>query len=171
MNDGIYMPFDEDRFQKCKDGITWLHDTVVKSGARIIHLTPPYYDELKGKKICGCPPQTGCTVRTRRFCFSTGRRASAELGHWIMPREILLCLGCKEVSKSPSIIQNLSQLADASSYVKLIAKWQNMPRDAWLTATGHIRPGLPTGLPLSEAQAKGKEPEEQIKESLWQKKP
>lgn len=50
MNDGIYMPFDEDRFQKCKDGITWLHDTVVKSGARIIHLTPPYYNELKGKK-------------------------------------------------------------------------------------------------------------------------
>lgn len=41
MNDGIYLPFDEGRFQKFKDGINWLHDMVVKSGARIVHLTPP----------------------------------------------------------------------------------------------------------------------------------
>jgi len=51
MNDGIYLPFDTDRFQKFKDGINWLHDTVVKSGARLIHLTPPDYDEVKGKSI------------------------------------------------------------------------------------------------------------------------
>lgn len=51
MNDGIYMPFDNSRFQKFKDGMNWLHDEVVKTGARIIHLTPPYYDELKGKSI------------------------------------------------------------------------------------------------------------------------
>lgn len=48
MNDGIYLPFDEGRFQKFKDGINWLHQEVVKSGARIIHLTPPLFDELKG---------------------------------------------------------------------------------------------------------------------------
>jgi lysophospholipase L1-like esterase len=51
MNDGIYLPFDNDRFQKFKDGINWLHDEVVKTGAGIIHLTPPYYDEVKGKSI------------------------------------------------------------------------------------------------------------------------
>jgi lysophospholipase L1-like esterase len=48
MNDGIYMPFDEDRFQKFKDGILWLHNEVVKSGADIIHITPPFFDELRG---------------------------------------------------------------------------------------------------------------------------
>lgn len=51
MNDGIYMPFDTDRFQKFKDGINWLHDTIVKTGARLIHLTPPDYDEVRGKSI------------------------------------------------------------------------------------------------------------------------
>lgn len=51
MNDGIYMPFDEERFQKFKDGINWLHDEVIKTGARLIHLTPPYYDEERGKSI------------------------------------------------------------------------------------------------------------------------
>jgi len=30
-------------------------------------------------------------------------------------------------------------------------------RDAWLTHTGHTRPGLPTGLPLDEAQARASE--------------
>jgi lysophospholipase L1-like esterase len=51
MNDGIYMPLDEERFQKFRDGITWLHDTIIKSGAKIIHLTPPVYDEKIGKVI------------------------------------------------------------------------------------------------------------------------
>ncbi len=49
MNDGIYLPFDASRFQKFKDGINWLHEEVVKTGARLIHLTPPVYDELRGK--------------------------------------------------------------------------------------------------------------------------
>ena len=51
MNDGIYLPFDEGRFKKFKDGINWLHNKVLESGAKIIHLTPPCYDELKGKSI------------------------------------------------------------------------------------------------------------------------
>ncbi|WP_232074117.1 SGNH/GDSL hydrolase family protein [Spirosoma aureum] len=48
MNDGIYLPFDQSRFQKFREGINWLHNEVVKAGARIIHLTPPIYDDLKG---------------------------------------------------------------------------------------------------------------------------
>jgi lysophospholipase L1-like esterase len=48
MNDGIYMPLDEDRFQKYKDGMLWLHDTLVSTGAGVIMLTPPVYDERRG---------------------------------------------------------------------------------------------------------------------------
>jgi lysophospholipase L1-like esterase len=48
MNDGIYKPFDETRFQKYKDGMIWLQDTLVKTGARVIIITPPVYDELRG---------------------------------------------------------------------------------------------------------------------------
>ncbi|WP_018615013.1 SGNH/GDSL hydrolase family protein [Segetibacter koreensis] len=51
MNDGIYMPFDNSRFTKFKEGINWMHTMIVKSGARCIHLTPPVYDEFKGKSI------------------------------------------------------------------------------------------------------------------------
>ena len=48
MNDGIYLPFDEFRFQQFKEGIEWLHNEVMKTGASIVHLTPPVYDDLKG---------------------------------------------------------------------------------------------------------------------------
>jgi lysophospholipase L1-like esterase len=49
MNDGIYLPFDEDRFRRYKEGMQWLHDTLVKAtGARVIILTPPIYDEVRG---------------------------------------------------------------------------------------------------------------------------
>ena len=50
MNDGIYLPFDENRFQKYKDGIEWLHTEIEKIGAKIVHLTPPIFDERKGKE-------------------------------------------------------------------------------------------------------------------------
>jgi lysophospholipase L1-like esterase len=49
MNDGIYLPFDSTRFKKFKEGVLWLHDEVIKAGAEITHITPPDYDELRGK--------------------------------------------------------------------------------------------------------------------------
>jgi lysophospholipase L1-like esterase len=49
MNDGIYLPLDPERFEKFKTGIYLLHETVLKSGAAVIHLTPPVYDEKKGE--------------------------------------------------------------------------------------------------------------------------
>jgi lysophospholipase L1-like esterase len=52
MNDGIYLPFDVGRFQRFKEGMQWLHDTLVAAtGARVIFLTPPVYDEVRGGKI------------------------------------------------------------------------------------------------------------------------
>ncbi|MFN8349314.1 MAG: SGNH/GDSL hydrolase family protein [Spirosomataceae bacterium] len=49
MNDGIYLPLEEGRFRQFQEGIRWLHDEVDKTGAKIIHLTPPIYDEARGK--------------------------------------------------------------------------------------------------------------------------
>lgn len=46
MNDGIYYPLGEERFKAFRDGVNWLHDRALASGARIIHLTPPVFDPL-----------------------------------------------------------------------------------------------------------------------------
>jgi lysophospholipase L1-like esterase len=46
MNDGIYYPLGDDRFEAFRSGMTRLHDAVVQRGAQIIHLTPAYFDAL-----------------------------------------------------------------------------------------------------------------------------
>lgn len=44
MNDGIYQPFSEERFLAFQAGMLRLHEKVERSGARIVHLTPPVFD-------------------------------------------------------------------------------------------------------------------------------
>jgi len=203
MNDGIYMSFDTGRFQKFKDGINWLHEEVVKTGARLIHLTPPDYDEVKGKsrgygavldryadwllgrnrlsewevidihypmkKYLAAHRKVDSTFKLDGFALAADGVHPGETGHWIMARQILLYLGFKDVARFPGITESIKQIPDAEELVKLVAKRQNMMRDSWLTATGHLRPGIPVGLPLNEAQIKSDELTRQI-EVLLQKK-
>jgi len=51
MNDGIYLPFDEERFGKYKKGLLDVYEKVIHTGAKVIFLTPPFYDEKKGKQV------------------------------------------------------------------------------------------------------------------------
>jgi len=55
MNDGIYYPFSDERFQKFKDGVRRLRERAAAAGAKVIHVTPPTFDPvpLKGAP---CPP-------------------------------------------------------------------------------------------------------------------
>ncbi len=46
MNDGIYHPFSDERFQKFQNGIRELREKAGKAGVRVIHLTPPVFDPL-----------------------------------------------------------------------------------------------------------------------------
>ena len=50
MNDGIYYPFSEDRFEAYKKGIAEIIRKVDKSGAKLILMTPPAFDPLPLKK-------------------------------------------------------------------------------------------------------------------------
>jgi len=59
MNDGIYLPLDESRFVKFREGIDWLHDKVTAAGAQIIYLTPPTFHALEARpkpEASGQPP-------------------------------------------------------------------------------------------------------------------
>ncbi|MGB7328099.1 MAG: SGNH/GDSL hydrolase family protein [Rubripirellula sp.] len=53
MNDGIYHPFSEERFEAYKNGINQIIDKVHASGAKLVLLTPPPFDAVpvraKGK--------------------------------------------------------------------------------------------------------------------------
>ncbi|MEO8426168.1 MAG: GDSL-type esterase/lipase family protein [Verrucomicrobiota bacterium] len=53
MNDGIYYPFGEERFQKFQDGIRRLREQAASAGAKVLHITPPPFDPLplKGRTL------------------------------------------------------------------------------------------------------------------------
>jgi len=46
MNDGIYYPFSQSKFEAFQQGIILLHERVLSSGAKIIHVTPPVFDAV-----------------------------------------------------------------------------------------------------------------------------
>ena len=46
MNDGIYYPFDEARLVKFQEGMKHLREQAARSGAKILHVTPPVFDPL-----------------------------------------------------------------------------------------------------------------------------
>ena len=57
MNDGIYLPFDEGRFAKFRDGIGRLRAKAQAAGAQIIHLTPPTFHPLSARNKPGADGQ------------------------------------------------------------------------------------------------------------------
>ncbi len=50
MNDGIYYPFSEERFEAYRKGIAEIIRKVKKSGAKLVLMTPPAFDPLPLKK-------------------------------------------------------------------------------------------------------------------------
>ncbi|GAB3694713.1 hypothetical protein GCM10027592_15910 [Spirosoma flavus] len=197
MNDGIYLPFDESRFAKFKEGIQWLHDEVVKTGVPIIHITPPDYDELKGgkigyaavldryadwlleqktvqkwnvvdihypmKKLLEAHRKVDATFGITAFALAEDGIHPGDVGHWVMAKSILLGIGEKSVASATDLKSSIASIPNSAQISKLIADRQNLMKDAWLTATGHKRPGMAMGQPLPEAQAKAADIEKQIR--------
>ena len=190
MNDGIYLPLSEERFQKFREGIQWLHAQVTKSGARILHVTSPTFDEVKGghvgygktldqysqwlldRQAQGWDvvdvhgPMSRYLAKRRAsdpdfFLAGDGVHAGA-IGHLIIAKQILTHLGLKEVKTAENAGDLVAMHPKGNRILKLVEERQRMMKDAWLTETRHLRPGMKTGLPLAEARAKGEEFEKQI---------
>lgn len=183
MNDGIYLPFDTARFEKFQSGMTKLHEAVVKHGAKIVHLTPPVYDEANGGKtgyddvldryslwlleqeqakrwiivdIHG-PMKTYLKekrVQDASFHLAADGVHPGDEGHWLIAREILMFLGENHADDVESIHAILQDYPNAEAVIHTVREKQQLMRDAWLTAIGHGRPGIKEGLSLEAAYAK-----------------
>ncbi len=81
------------------------------------------------------------------------------LGHRIIADALLVHLGA--LDESAPIPDDGESDLDAD-VLKLVKQRLALMHDAWLTKTGHKRPGVKAGLPLEEAQAKAAELERQI---------
>ena len=180
MNDGIYLPFDEDRFDKFKEGMEWMHQAVENSGAEIIHVTPPIYDERKGAAYANVLDLYSDWLISRRytadwqvmdlhfpmkkqledqrkidpeFAFAKDGVHPDDAGHFLMAKIILLGLG-EQVTEAKTIEELLAPFPNGEQVLALIEQRQEILKLAWLTATGHQRPGIPQGLSIEDAEEK-----------------
>ncbi len=180
MNDGIYLPFDKERFQAFQNGIHWMHGVVEKSGAHLMHVTPPIYDEQKGPAYSNVldiysdwlvslrytqnwqvidlhwPMRKALEeerARNPEFAFAKDGIHPDEAGHFLMAKIILLGLG-EKVSEAKTIEELLEPFPNGFQVLSLVEKRQEILKLAWLSATGHLRPGIPKGLPMEETSKK-----------------
>ena len=193
MNDGIYLPFDEHRFEQFKKGINALHDEVKKRGVQIIHLTPPVYDGPSDNsyaevlevysdwlvsqrntsqwKVIDIHRPMKKELQTQRlldpnFSFAKDGIHPNKAGHFLMAKEILLFLGAKEINQVKDMKSILSKYPNGPQIAAHIKKRQQIIKDAWLTYVGHKRPRMNPGFALPEAQRLAKELSVQIENLL-----
>jgi len=174
MNCGIYQPFDTERLNKFREGITRLHEKVEGVGAQIIHLTPPVYDQRPDKhgpagstdydavleeysKWLLSKRQNGWIVidihspmkeslelnrvSNPAFVFAPDTVHPGREGHWAICRAVLDDLG---VPRTWDTQQAQHLLPHVTQRLEIL-------RNAYISAAGHTRPGVPQGMPIDDA--------------------
>jgi len=182
MNCGIYQPLDEARFARFKEGMQRLHDAVEKAGAKIIHLTPPLYDQRPDKPgpaggtdydgvlgaystwllskradgwvvidIHGPMKEMLAAARAKdpQAVFAPDAVHANEAGSWAFARALFKGLGDQEAAAAETP-------ATFAAFLPEVKRRMEILRDAYLSAAGHLRPGVAAGLPLGEAEAKAR---------------
>ena len=189
MNCGIYQPLDDIRFAKFKAGMEHLHATVEQTGARVLHLTPPIYDKrpdqpgpagdtdydsvleaystwLLSKRAAGWlvidvhGPMKAMLASARAknpaAVFASDTVHPHDDGHWAMARGVFAGLGDSTAAEAETPAAFAALLPKVTARLHLL-------RDAYLAAAGHLRPGMPAGLPIDEAEAKARAITESIR--------
>lgn len=181
MNCGIYLPQDQDRFAKYKQGITKLKQEVEKTGAKIVFLTPPYFDKMRNAKksyytdVLAAYSNWLVDQRKNGWMVADVNRAMTKAieknresdpkysvqrdavhpdktGHWMMAQPLIRWFGDDESAKKTSVEDMLKLRGKHVKIFQLCNQRMSVLRDAWLTKTGHKRPGVRKGKPLQEAK-------------------
>ncbi|MFM9058080.1 MAG: family 16 glycoside hydrolase [Planctomycetaceae bacterium] len=180
MNCGIYQPLDEGRFATFKAGVERLHAAVEKAGAKVVHLTPPVYGGPPGKP--GPAGDTDYDAVLAAYArWLVGRRADGWLvidvhgpmraaleerrkadpafafagdavhpdaeGHLAIARAVIAGFGDTAAAAAPDLPERLAP------FLPEVTARLHVLRDAYLAAAGHLRPGLPPGLAVADAEA------------------
>jgi lysophospholipase L1-like esterase len=89
-------------------------------------------------------------------------------GHWIIARQILTLWGipANDLPENSTSDATFKALAGGLEVLELVEQKQSVLKDAWLTSTGHQRPGMSRGLPLDQAQKQAAGIDRQIRQRL-----
>ncbi|MDE3247373.1 MAG: SGNH/GDSL hydrolase family protein [Bacteroidota bacterium] len=179
MNDGIYLPFNDDRFAAFRKGIQWLHEQLTAAGIPIIHITPPVFDERKGAayanvldiysdwllskrytdnwQVIDVHGAMKHSLASRRmidssFAFAADGVHPDTSGHWVIAQKILTDLARTGIEALPNFHALIQGFPHGQEIAQLVDQKQKITKDAWLHAVGHKRPEMPAALPLIQAQ-------------------
>jgi pimeloyl-ACP methyl ester carboxylesterase/lysophospholipase L1-like esterase len=179
MNDGIYLPLEAARFKAYQDGIVTLKTAVEKQGGKIIFITPPLHNADKpaddpnrydaaldaygdwlvsrradGWQVIDIRPDLKKAVaeaktRNPQFTFAKDNVHPGDEGHQYIADSITRQLW--PILKLPG-----SPKFPSDDALAILSRRSQLLKLAWLTKTRHIRPGVPAGLPMDEAEAQAK---------------
>ena len=181
MNCGIYLELDEGRFGKYRDGSIWLKEKVEKAGAKIVFLTPPCFDKLRNPKkayytsvlaeyskwlverrkdgwmVVDVNSAMTTSIEKRRetdatFTVQKDAVHPNKQGHWMMAQPMIRWFGDTKAADAVSVEAMLRAKGKDPKIAQLCTQRAALLRNAWLSKTGHKRPGVPKGKPLEEAQ-------------------
>jgi lysophospholipase L1-like esterase len=76
-----------------------------------------------------------------------------EAGHWIISSELVADLAGESRGAALDVINQLRD-PQSAELLKLIRERGRIATDAWLSDTGHLRPGMTPGVPVDEARSK-----------------
>ncbi len=192
MNDGIYMPINKKRFDAYKTGIVKLKTKAEQAGAKIIFITPPYYDNhgarekfnyantltafskwlvarrANGWNVIDLNSAMTRTIHARQIIHPklTYQRDHIHpnlAGHHIMAQSLIQWFANPNTAPTEDLIRKHSQII---SIFPLVNHRMQILRDAWLTKTKHNRPGIKPGLPLPKAQSQANKLSQKINKLL-----
>jgi lysophospholipase L1-like esterase len=195
INCGIYQPLDAQRFEKFQQGMHLLKQQVESAGARLIIITPPFYDDQR-KPLSGFSynsvldeyaswlirqRQQGWqvidlhTAMTKEVLHRRQNEPDYTLqpdgvhpdghGHWCIARKIIAELG-ETISEEITPTQMVERHKLDSQVLKLLEQRMALRRNAYVSAAGHKRPGIEAGLPIEEAENRVREIDAKINAML-----
>jgi lysophospholipase L1-like esterase len=176
MNCGIYQPIDADRTAAFRRGIERLHEACERAGAKIIHLTPPIYDEHRRGSLAAAgyaavlDAYSDWLLSKRADGWlvidvhgpmqaAVAKRRKADPGFSFQPDGVHPDdAGHRVIAEA--VLAGLDAAPESftpaalAPFLPEVTERMRLLRDATLAAAGHSRPGVAAGLPLAEAEAK-----------------
>jgi lysophospholipase L1-like esterase len=196
INDGIYLPFSEERFAAYQNGYRKLVEEVKATGADLIILTPPPFDPfpIKSKTTAdgvGGPFLGYDEVLTRYSAWLLEQRQQGWnvidlhgpmnehvaarrkenptftlAGDGVHPNSAGHELMAQLILRALNLPPDPNPARDSRPAIKLIEQRNRLLTDSLLTTISHKRPGMSKGLPLPDAKSKAAEINEQIRKMI-----
>ncbi|MBS0206872.1 MAG: SGNH/GDSL hydrolase family protein [Planctomycetes bacterium] len=195
INCGIYLPFDNARLAKYQEGMKKVKAAVEKSGAKFIVMTPPFYDDLRSPKkfsynevldqysdwlisqrkdgwtvIDLHGPMTRAIQDKRKtdpqYTMQPDGVHPNDAGHWFVAQNLIRAMGDEKSASAESAQAMLAGRHAPEGLLPLVQQRMSLLRDSYVSAAGHLRPGVAKGLPVAEAEAKAAMLSEKIAEMV-----